>query len=329
MIQLVSDRPLPVELRGRRLTDPDLLLVIAERIRRGDASDGAGTDEFGLVLGDLRMGGTWKRTNQGRLTRAQEAICNCLTPRVGEHISVLDLGASEGLTTLELASALRARFQGRIHVGLADLNLWLLRYRRGPVREYRASNGEPIMVKLGWFGLRLARKRHDQPQAPDLLVALYLGCGAFRREMQLDTRIALVHPLVRNDPSVIVMELDCLVRNNALEQKYDGIRASNLLNTGYFTPSQIDAALGNIHAYLVEGGCLVVSRNREECGSDAEDGSVWRKNGSRFLHLSDFGAGSEIKSVVNSWRASICSNRVNLTGVGEQDSCRPSNHIAD
>ena len=59
MIQLVSNRPLPPSARGQRLTDPDLLLVIAERIRRGNAGGRTGTDEFGLVLGDLRMGGTW------------------------------------------------------------------------------------------------------------------------------------------------------------------------------------------------------------------------------------------------------------------------------
>jgi hypothetical protein len=303
MIQLLSNRPLPPSARGKRLTDPDLLLVIAERIRCGNAVGRAGADEFGLVLGDLRMGGTWKLTGQGRLTRALEAICSCLTPRAGGEISVLDLGASEGLTTLELARALRARFHGQIHVGLADLNLWLLRYRRGPVREYRASSGEPIMVKIGRFGLRLARKRHDQQQASDPLVALYLGCGALRREMQLDTRISLVHPLVQSDPSITVMELDCLVRDKGLKQKYDGIRASNVLNTGYFTRSQIDAALGNIHAYLVEGGCLVVSRNREETGTEAEDGSAWRKNGARFLHIADFGGGSEIRLYVDRWHA--------------------------
>src|ERR1700731_4824096 len=126
MIQLVSRRPLPMSLQGRRqLTDPDLLVTIAEAIGPIDPVNHAALDDFGLVLADLRMAGTWKRTNQGRLVRAEAMLCEHITPRPTGPVSVLDLGASEGLTTLELASTLSQRFGSRVGVTLADLNLWL------------------------------------------------------------------------------------------------------------------------------------------------------------------------------------------------------------
>jgi chemotaxis methyl-accepting protein methylase len=301
MFQLIVHRPLPPTRRAGRLTDPDLLLALAERVRCCDPGDQTCIDEFSLVLSDLRMGGTWKQTNRGRLTTAQDKICEYLVPRDGNATTVLDLGASEGLTTVELAAALRRRFHAHIRVLLADLNLWLLRYRSGPVYEYRASSGEPIMAKLGRLGLRLARQRHVQSQKPDPLVALYLGFQRFRSAMKQDEKIYLVHPLVERDPAISVVELDCLIRNDLLCDTVDAVRASNILNPGYFSVSQMNTALANIHSYLVEGGSLVVSRNLGTSSGDVENGSVWRKSGAVFRRIADFGSGSEIGSVVDSW----------------------------
>jgi hypothetical protein len=303
MIQLVSKRPLPFSRQGRRLTDPDLLLTIAERIRSQAPDRRADADKFNLVLGDMRIAGTWKRTSSGRLTRTQDEICKCVVRQSGVEVSVLDIGASEGLTTVELAAALRKKFGGaRLHLG--DISIWLYRFRKGPVREYRGADGEPIMVKVGRVGLRLSRQRYNQPQEPDPIAALYLRCKSFRASMQQDARISLVHPLVWDDPAITVKELNCLVCDNSLCLGFDAVRASNVLNAGYFSRPQIDTALGNIHAYLREGGCLVISRNRGTCAGETEDGSVWRKAEKQFSHVSDFGAGSEIRTIVDHWHLS-------------------------
>lgn len=303
MLQLVANRPLPPSQRRGRLTDPDLLIAIAERIRRGGPGNEAGVDDFSLVLSDLRMGGTWKQTNRGRLRAAEQKICEYLSPRTGTPTTILDLGASEGLTTLELTAALRRKIDDPIRVLLADLNLWLLRYRRGPICEYRATNGEPIMVKLGPVGLRLARRRHEQAQQPDPFVALYLSLDGFRRAMRPDGKIHLVHPMVERDPAISVIELDCLARNDTLFESLDAVRASNVLNPGYFTLPQMNNAVANVHSWIVEGGCLVVSRNVGAASGDVENGSVWRKSGSRFKRIADFGSGSEIGGVVDDWTA--------------------------
>ena len=303
MIKVIASHALsPAEASGsRRLSDPDLLLDIAGRFDGAAPPEGSLSDEFSLILHDLRMGGTWKRTSRGRLPCAERMICAHLVPPAAGEIAVLDLGASDGITTLDLAAALRTAFGDRVRVFLTDLNLWLLRYRKGPVVEYRAANGEPIMARIGRVGLRLARERHDQERGADPIAAAYLMCRGLRQSMRLDARISLIHPLVARDPAITAMELDCVARVPELAGRFAAIRASNVLNPGYFSPAQMQAAIGNMHAYLRERGCIVISRNQDGPTGEVENGSVWRKTGERFAHVADFGAGSEIKSLLDGW----------------------------
>jgi hypothetical protein len=74
------------------------------------------------------------------------------------------------------------------------------------------------------------------------------------------------------------------------------------LNLGYFDADQLQCAIGNLHCYLQEEGCLVVSRNHDDAEGETENGSVWVKRGKRFSWVEDFGRGSEIKPIVDGWR---------------------------
>jgi len=302
MIRLIArDPPAPSEAaRGRLLADPDLLLSIAARLREEPAQP-ALVDGFSHILHDLRIAGTWKRTNRGRLPETERMIAAYLAADPVEQIAVLDLGASDGITTFELVNALRAVFGARVRAYLTDTNLWLYRYRSGPIVEYRAAGGEPVMVRLGRLGLRLSRHRQAHEDG-DRLAALYMRWAGFRRAMRLDTRISLVHPLVQREPAITTMELDCLVREPSLTGRFAAVRASNVLNLGYFSVAELQIAAGNIHAYLREGGCFVVSRNDGGPEVEVERGSVWRKADDRFVHLADFGGGSEVKDTVTAWR---------------------------
>jgi hypothetical protein len=283
------------------LANPDALLKIAQEVGQPCASGDELSDRFSLILHDLRMAGVWKRTNRGRLERTEEMLCAHIAPELQRGLAFLDIGASDGVTTVEAVHRLRQRFGGEVSAFLTDLNLWLLRYHRGPIVEYRATNGEPIMARLGPFGVRLAKQRRETPSDGDPLARLYLQLEEFRQSMQLDARISLVHPVARNEPGITILELDCLVCNERLRDRFAAVRASNVLNLGYFYAPQIRRALGCLHAYLREGGCLVVSKANGQRNGESENGSVWLKEGRRFRWLEDFGSGSEIRSVVDGW----------------------------
>jgi len=302
VFQLVKSGPLPTlpVLKSMCLTDPDALLNLPKREGPSLSAEEA-SDRFSLILHDLRMGGTWKRTNRGRLKRTEELLCTYLRPEPRSRLNFLDMGASDGITTLEAVRALTRAFGGEVHAFLADRDIWLLRCRRGPIVEYRGADGEPIMARLGPIGIRLARQRREADPSGDPLARLYLQLKRFRASMQLDTRISLVNPSARNDPRITVMELDCLVCEEPLKGIISAVRASNLLNLGYFGVAQLRRAVSHIHAYLRDGGCLVVSRNDDQPAGEVENGSIWLKESGCFRWLQDFGAGSEIRSVIDEW----------------------------
>jgi hypothetical protein len=302
VIQFVVSGALPSDpgLRSRCLANPDALLSIDE-VQQPAAWDEEHSDRFSLVLHDLRMAGVWKRTNRGRLKRSEEMLCAHIAPELQQGLTFLDIGASDGITTVEAVRSLRQAFGMGVEAILTDLNLWLLRYRRGPFVEYRARSGEPIMARLGRFGLRLSEPRSETGLNGDRLARVYLRLEGFRRSMRLDARISLVHPVARSEPGITIMELDCLEFNPTLLDRIAAVRASNVLNLGYFEAPQICRALVCLHAYLREGGCLVVSKANGDQTNEAENGSVWLKEARRFRWLRDFGSGAEIRTIVDGW----------------------------
>ena len=282
------------------MADPDALGDLLKRDDAGPSADEV-SDRFSLILHDLRMGGSWKRTNRGRLRRSEEMLCTHLPPELRRKLNFLDIGASDGITTLDAVRTLRRAFGGEVQAFLADRNVWLLRYRQGPLVEYRAVDGEPIMARLGPLGIRLARQRRLAENSRDPLARAYLWLTRFRESMRLDARMSLVNPAAKSDPAIIVVEFDCCIYQESLKGTMSAVRASNVLNLGYFRLSELRRAVTNIHAYLREAGCLVISRNDDQPDSEVENGSVWLREGGRFRWLQDFGAGSEIRSVVDAW----------------------------
>jgi hypothetical protein len=119
--------------------------------------------------------------------------------------------------------------------------------------------------------------------------------------MQLDAQISLVHPVARREPGITIFELNCLALDEKLVDGIAAVRASNVLNLGYFEVPQIRRALDCLHAYLREGGCLVVSKANGQHTEESENGSVWLREKRRFRWLEDFGSGSEIRSIVDGW----------------------------
>lgn len=285
------------------LADPDVLLEIVER-----TSDHDGTTNsellrlFSYVLHDVRMNGVWKRTNAGRLRQTEQMLCKYTAPCYREGAYVLDLGASDGVTTVELVQAFRKAWKHSVKVYLADINLSLHRYRIGLLVEYRSAGGEPIMARVGRIGLRLARGNERETEIGALARSYLTLATPLRRLMRPDARISLVNPAAASEPAIHLKELNCLDRCDELVGKFAAVRASNVLNLSYFSPMTIMEVVGHIHAYLREEGCLVVSRNVGDPDNEVENGSVWIKRPDRMQRTDDFGSGSDVREIIDSWR---------------------------
>src|SRR6478609_5990626 len=92
-------------LKQGQLADPDLLLKIVESPEFTRCSQAHLSQLFSQVLHDLRMGGAWKRTGARRLVQTEQMIVRQLRCAHYDKVALLDLGASDGITSLELLRA--------------------------------------------------------------------------------------------------------------------------------------------------------------------------------------------------------------------------------
>jgi len=292
-------------LRFVRHPDPDCLLDLAGRFDgRDDERSAELSREFSEVVSSIRVGLTHKLTRPNRLAMPTGALCDRLSaPRNGSVFEFLDVGASDGITTLEAVRMFEQRLGAPVHACLIDPFIRLLRYRTGSVVEYRTPDQSPVMVRLGPIGLQLSSLDTSRDVVSRGLGRWHLGRTGVRDAMQVDASISLVNPLVAADPSISVLEWDILRHNPALSGRFHAARASNVLNHSYFTRRQLQTALSNLHGYLVEGGLLLVSRSRSSNGTESDHGSIWRKSGGWYIHEHSFGDGSEIAEVLESGRA--------------------------
>ena len=155
MIQFVVSGALPSlpVLRSRCLANPDALLEIARESGPANPATGELSDRFSLILHDLRMAGVWKRTNRQRLKRTEEMLCTHIAPEFRRGITFLDLGASDGITTVEAVCALQRAFGAEVRAYLTDVNLWLLRYHRGPLAlGWQGNAKKPTRTAICWLG---------------------------------------------------------------------------------------------------------------------------------------------------------------------------------
>lgn len=292
---------------GNRLTkwlghaDPECLVTLGADYPA--VSDEAGRarleSEFSCVLDDLCVGTSWKRTMPGRLRRSETVLCRLLgATRSHGPLQILDVGASDGVTTLDLLRALARMGIANARICMSDLTLALHRYRAGAVVEYRSSRGEPVLMRIGRLGLRLPRspRRFDLPST--LLARLYLKFGMLRRRLRPCGELPLVNPATRSQSGLETVQLDILSRNHGFAARFDAIRASNVLNAENFAPAQILHALEHLRFYLREGGYLLVSRSTIGPDGEVERGTLWQKRGGGLALVEDFAGGSEIGDLV-------------------------------
>jgi len=305
MIRSLHPGPVPRDSWRRFVChpDPDCLVGLAARFSAAGPGDSARlSHDFSEVVSSIRIGRTHKLTRPNRLAGPTGALCDRLQSPDRDTLQFLDVGASDGITTLEAVRLLEGRLERPVHACLIDPFVRLVRYRSGSTVEYRTPDQSPVMVRVGSIGLQLSSLDTARDPLSRTLGRWYLSRTAARQSMPLDATISLVNPLVAADPSVTVLEWDVLRHNPALVARFHAVRASNVLNHSYFSTDQIDRALSHLHGYLRDGGWLLVSRSRVSGSGEIDHGSIWRKEGGRFVRQHSFGEGAEIAALVDQFR---------------------------
>jgi SAM-dependent methyltransferase len=184
-----------------------------------------------------------------------------------------------------------------------DRYVRLERRRDGWLREYCMTDGSPVLLRLGPFGLQLSSVESTRDPISRRLGIAYLERRRRRGLPELDRTYPLIHPIVTADERVVIVEWSALERKMDFGCQFDAIRASNILNENYFSRKEIECVLSHLHTYLIPGGWLVVSRNHPERDVESEHGSLWRQTKAGFERLVDFGSGSYVAHIVDEFAA--------------------------
>lgn len=254
-------------------------------------------------FGRLKGGNnTFKRTAAGRLAPIDTSVIAQIQASGDRLREMLDLGISSGTTTLELASALRAAGQ-RVAVMGTDrsLNAYLVDLPIG-CRALVEPDGHVLQYDLWGLAIRPWRRRLDYFSGMAIVGGTIdrLCRGAVMRRLRGGTgmrSVALISPRLKAFPAFAMVEDDVTVANSGFGDRFDLVRAANILNRHYFDPNALERAIANVKGYLRgPGAWLLIVRTH---GDSDHRGTLFRMNRDRTLDVVErYGTGSEIEAQV-------------------------------
>lgn len=236
--------------------------------------------------------GTCKTTAAGRLAEIDALLVRHLGS--AQPVRLLDAGASIGVTTVELVTSLRDNGFDP-DVVLVDIAVSASLITAPCVELLTDADGRLL------FGNVLGRS-FFRPDPGRRALRSSLGRVGFRAVEKLlvaaklkGTAVNLVVPQVRADPAITVVEHDLLLPL-PISDRFNLVRAANILNRAYFTDGELRMLIGNLLAVLEDGGMLLVCRTDEH---GQTTGSLARKHGAGRLEvLERINGGSEIESLL-------------------------------
>lgn len=211
-----------------------------------DATDRA----FALGVGLVELGGTFKRTEPERHGQCDDLLL--------AHVdltgaSILDVGASDGSTSVDLIRRLPSGFAAYV---ISDRYLTVQAGRVLGHTLFFGPDGRCVLV----FGKRCAAWPH-RSRLVRLAYAPLLAADAVRRGRHRE--VSLLNPRAR---TVVAEDRRVSVRSHDVFQpwkgpKLDVIKVANLLRRVYFSDAEILRALDALRQSLEDGGHLLVVDN--------------------------------------------------------------------
>ena len=262
-------------------TSPEQLAILQQNYQESQSIDAA--KKFTAIVKLIRVGGTQKLTGWDRLTETNNMIVESC--QSFEHVHFLDVGASDGIVTVQLADRLASELSCEVEGEMFDLFTELLRYGPSWFCEYRTAIDAPVFFIFGPFIASVGESSRSSA-AKRIAVHFYQHVRrSFVWIWEQPSKISLVNPVVHERSNIGIGTQNVFERNENWIGKFNLVRASNILNRGYFEDRQLRLAVSHLISYLSPHGLLVISRNHEEKLGAPDNGSVWRKVGENRLEL--------------------------------------------
>lgn len=253
---------------------------------------------------DLKTGNaTFKRTAGDRFQELDDICVRCFEAAGATIGAVLDIGVSSGTTTLALSERLvTAGHAGTVTGTDLSFSANLVPVVPG-VRTLIDETGLPLQHDLMGMVVRPWRRRLDYFTGMVAVRGLLNRvCG---RRAQLKWRagdkgvkpVQLISPRLQGHPRVRVERNDIFAPTRRYQDRFDFVRAANILNRGYFPEADLRRALVNAVSYLSgPGAWLLIARSSE--GRHVATLFQVSADGRRLQAVDRFGGGSEIEWLV-------------------------------
>ena len=275
------------------------MVVTAKRFFSGEDFGNGQAVESEFFSGLKMRNGTFKLTRPSRFSAVNDAFASVIRARAGRLRNVLDIGASTGITTIELADFLAAQGAEPRVVG-TDLFIRAHLVEVAPgFRVLADPEGWPLQYDVGGRALRAWVRRLDYATlsaVPRLLARRLLQPRLARLIRAGKSEPVRMETRALAGRAIELVENDVFTPTAQFVGLFDLIRAANILNRGYFPPDQLRQAILNLRSYCRESGALLlVARNR----ATRSDSTLFElaPNG-RFQVLARVGQGSEIEDLV-------------------------------
>lgn len=260
-------------------------ILMEDPLATGHPDSTTGRVRFSQAVAVLGSGTTWKSTEPDRHPLTDSLIANAC---VDSSPVILDVGVSDGITSLDLIETLGARFRAYYATDVSfraesiEANGRLYVY--SPERECVLVCTRQVIF----------HSQTDEAIPPFAWIAR----RAIERAPVFDERsartISLINPglrrIVRSDPRVRAQEHS--VFNPWVDEQPQIIKVANVLNRAYFGEDRLRLALRNLRDALSDGGMLFLTDNRH-----VERVSVFARHGNALRLTLRHNGGSEITSL--------------------------------
>ncbi len=246
--------------------------------------------------------GAFKRTYPDRFSDFDGLLVAQWGPHGGGERAAqwLDVGVSDGTTSLPLIAAVDRMSQGRFTFTVTDLDGGYVRLSRGRAPERRViadASGSIVQIIVPPFLFTHRESRYLFPLNRMLRPAAERFAGrlvADWRTGSADVDVSEIHLLSPGMRERLAADRRVAFRAWDILEPWTGetagcVRAMNVLNPGYFDADQMKRAVRNLFAAVRDGGLLAMGSN-EDAGTPV-DGIICRRMGDRLVVLASSGRG--------------------------------------
>jgi len=255
---------------------------------RGLLNDEISAKEATEIIAKIKINGVFKTTRADRYPRTARLLADSRFP---VPPVILDVGASDGSTSLSIMEALRFT---RYYVTDRHIEARVCLTKKGAF--FCDVENNPFMYTNRFLVIYNDVNKAIWPM-PAIVRRLFSGFEIPKSENV--RTINLMNPalLSRVGDDIRLHKYD--IFEPWCFEKVDLVIAANILNRSYFPEIKLKAALQNLRGALKESGRLAVIENR----STIEQSTIFRLYKDRFIIESEVGRGSDIKPLVTSLAA--------------------------